>query len=279
MSYLKKIIQLKAFHIAMAGTALVLGAFFFSIIRLVQYWSLAIECTSCLDSFFANFTSSSNLWFLALLIWSAFGVLQAIRFFLREYRFHQSAKACGVKVQQVHLIDEIPLAAWSSGFFNQQICVNTTFWGQLSLPEQKALIAHESHHIREQHTLAFFLIGWTKAIIPFPYLNRLLDELHRQMRLRSEYEADNNAIQQTSRTIVASLLYKALSFESKSSSFAAARIDSFVVERVKNLTNTEHQGKGVERENHHKTVLVLSLFGASFLFVSLSAEMITSCLK
>ena len=129
-------------------------------------------------------------------------------FALREWRFSKTIRSVDQSEEGVYLLPTKTSAAWSAGIFHNAICVSKAFWTSLTSSERQALVAHERRHMSKRDGWLFFLLGVTESFFVDPISRRAIARITRDARLRSEFDADQAAIQSTSRTILASLLYK-----------------------------------------------------------------------
>lgn len=259
--------SIKVLSLPLTVIVIVVLTFLLSIRGLFLYWTQAIECTACLKSFGSSFFNTHQLFFFTLVFVSSFFLFRGYRFLRKELRFHKQSIQEGVQSNQVLLVDNASMAAYSAGFLSQSIIVDKSFWSELTSDEKKALIRHESHHIDQHHSLQFLAIGLAKAMLPIPIIRSTFEQFYLQYRLKSELEADQSAIRLTSRKIVASLLYKAMIFESEISFVSPSTIDAMAMKRAKALV--DHQSNIVISLKRDWAHMQFSMVSLSLLLLSL----------
>lgn len=263
--------------LAVASVSMLIVTFAYAGFRLFNYWFEALYiCTTCSDNILKTFLNLNHILFLVLGIWSLVSILKVTFFLLREYAFLRSIKSMREEQPNVYLVQNTNFAAWSGGVFRHSICINQDFWQSLSPSEQKALIAHETCHIDRRDALLFFLLGITESALFFPYINRIMNNVSKHMRLQSEYVADCKAIQATGRTALASLLHKALLFETDVN-FSGPRIENQIHERVRLLTSgADYRPLSMKARGFAYTSFLL--FGFFIFSLSLQTQLTAHCL-
>lgn len=262
--------------LSVASVGLLLGVLSYAVFHISNYWITAMSsCSTCSEGITKTIFNANHLFLVLLGGWALFGILKVVRFLIHEYRFLQSIKKFTSDDSGVYFIEDANFAAWSGGVFAHSICIDQTFWRSLSADERKALIAHESCHIEKRDALLFFLLGITESAISFPFVSKFLRNLSKRIKLQSEYTADTRAINATSKTALASLLHKALLFETHAHRVSPG-IDSEIHERVKLLT-AQSTFQPLSKADHNVAFATLMVFGFLVAGLSLNLQPIAHC--
>jgi hypothetical protein len=263
--------------IALVSAAAIIGTLYYSGWLLVEHWQTTLApCAECIKSFSKHFFVRSHLLPMLLFVGAAVGLIRSVLFIKREIEFHVRYRKHN-SMSPVTLVDSGTLAAWSGGLLQPTIYAHKDFWHSLSPTERLALQTHEQVHVDQQETLQFFCLGLTRALLPIPYVSQALHNYVQHTQLRSEFEADQAAINCTSRETLASLLYKALQFESEPTLVSVPAIDSFIDKRIDYITSEKHSA--LPMPNHQSLLLCAFTIGITLSGFYYGVEPIAGCLS
>ncbi len=262
--------------IALLSAAAIIGTLYYSGWLLVEHWQTTLApCTECIKSFSRHFFVKSHLLPMLFFGGASIGLIRSLLFIKRELQFHLRYGKQNSN-QSVTIVQNGSLAAWSGGLLRPGIYAHQDFWNNLSECEQLALETHEQVHVDKKEALQFFCLGFVKALLPIPYISKALQHFVQQVQLRSEFEADQTAIECTSRKTLASLLYKALQFESRLALETVPAIDSFIDKRISYITD---ERKDVLPKPSHRSLLICTFtVGAALSSFYHIVEPIAGCL-
>jgi Zn-dependent protease with chaperone function len=222
--------------LAVACAALVVGAFVTALWLSIDYWhTVSMPCEECQKTFSDKFFNYENLTLIGLMLWSSLGLIRAAVFLRRENNFAAAFQNANKKSGNLFLVENAPLAAWSSGVWQPRIFVDKSFWMQLTTEEKRALLAHESSHVKNREPHLFFWLGLCISLVPLPFFMNGIRKFLNAKRIAGELAADKAAIAQASRKALGTLLQKAMRFETGTFETVMPGIGGMMHERVHQL--------------------------------------------
>ena len=114
------------------------------------------------------------------------------------------------------------------GLFSPRICLSTNLIDNLSTNELKAVLLHESYHLKNFDPLKIILSSTFSSML---FFLPVLKDFHRHFLLSKEISADQLSIRNSNKSSLISVLSKFLNYPSPNLNFTAAGLASETLER------------------------------------------------
>lgn len=232
-----------------------LSAAFFAITALlfvghkmfVDWHVFSSWCLKTWDSLISFLSHQGTLWAGALGVILGLILLRGILYVISQLRSKRGLiqklkqnkyNACNLSntYDDINFVQDVKMFALTAGLLNPKIYVSSAMVDTLSENELMAVIAHERFHQSYRHPIILFLVqAFEKSFFFFPALKSIT----KYIRQSHEYEADAQAIQMTSREVLASALFKTITNGSKSNFPGSVSLFAATYDRVMTVIDKE----------------------------------------
>ena len=260
-----------AFGTAFVCTAIVLTLFWQSLTFIFSHWQSSAACVQCIGKFTNYFFYTNHLIAVGITLFTSMGIFRILKLCWSEIVFYSRTRGKRTR-KNIEIVDQKNATAWSNGLWSPRIFIGKSFWKKLSTAERAAVIAHETSHVQHRDMLHFFLLAWSKAILPLPVFSSIIRDIMTVARTQSEHLADQAAIAATSRSVLAQLLQKALLFQAQQNHTMSPRIDDVLKKRIRCITMQQCEVQYYSlQKSYLLTVLLFGLMIATLFWASLEA--------